>query len=86
MDTMIEKRKQALQDLRTVESKIKALYVIDYGDYWKQYISAFVAYEIVGFEDYQITPYGLECLEYEAQDEYYNFIEDLECKGYSVRW
>ena len=86
MTTTIEKRKQALQDLRTVENKIKSLDVIEYGDYWEQYIDAFTAYRLVGFEEWQVTPYGLECLEYEAQDKYHGFIEDLESEGNSVRW
>lgn len=86
MTTTIEKRLKALESLIAVENKIKSLHVIDYGDYYTQYIKAFIAYESIGFEDYQITPFGLECLKHEAQDEYYNFIEGLECKGYCIRW
>lgn len=86
MDTMIEKRKQALQDLRMVENKIKALQVIEYGDYWGEYIKAFIDYTSIGLEDYIREPYGLECLEYEAQNEYSGLIEDLEYEGYNVRW
>ena len=72
--------------IEVVKEKIKNLHIIEYGDYWEQYIDAFTAYRLVGFEDWQVTPYGLECLEYEAQDEYHSFIEDLECRGYCVRW
>ena len=72
--------------IKVVEDKIKALHVIDYGDYFWQYRDAFMNYRLTGFEDWQVTPYGLECLEHEAQDEYYNFVEGLESEGYCIRW
>ena len=83
-----EKRLKALESLRAVENKIKSLHVIEYGDYWDEYIKAFVAFTIAYeySEDFQFLPYELECLEYQAQDEYYGFIEDLEGEGYCVRW
>lgn len=86
MDTIIEKRKQALQDLRTVESKIKALHVIDYDDYWEEYAIAFISYNIANLDKSQFEPYEFLSFEFEAQHEYYRFLEDLECEGYCVRW
>lgn len=85
-----EKRLKALESLKAVENKIKSLHVIEYGDYWDEYIKAFVAFTIAytfeGLKDFHLLPYELECLEYKAQDEYYGFIEDLEDEGYCVRW
>ena len=86
IDQRYKKINEALESLKRVENKIKALHVIDYGDYWEQYIDALMAYRLAGFENWQVTQYGLECLEYEAQDEYHSFIEDLEDEGYCVRW
>ena len=70
--------------IKVVEDKIKALHVIDYGDYFWQYRNAQLDYFWCHFD--KITPYGRECLEQKIRDEYYEFIEYLYETGYRVRW
>lgn len=71
--------------IKVVEDKIKALHVIDYGDYFWQYRDAKLDYFWCGFE-FELTPYGRECLEQGIRDEYYEFIEYLYETGHCVRW
>ena len=82
----IEKLNKAIEGIKEIENKIKALHVVDYGDYWKQYRDAYFDYMWVGFEGFELTQYGGECWEREADKEYTAFIESLECQGYRVRW
>ena len=70
--------------IKAVEEKIKSLYVIDYGDYFWQYRDAQLDYHL--HEDFELTPYGGECLEKKIRDEYYEFIEGLYESGHRVRW
>ena len=71
--------------IKVVEDKIKSLHVIDYGDYFWQYRDAQIDYNLCCSE-FELTPYGRECLEQEIRDEYYEFIEYLYETGHRVRW
>lgn len=79
------KLKYYYNKIKVVEDKIKSLHVIDYGDYFWQYRDAKLDYFWCDFE-FELTPYGGECLEQGIRNEYYKFIEGLECEGYCIRW
>ena len=92
-DKMLERKARIAQiklnyywaKVEAVKEKIKRLYVIDYGDYFWQYRDARLDYFWCCFE-FELTPYGGECLEQEIRDEYYEFIEYLYESGHRVRW